>query len=90
MSLFINRHSAEVFTSLDDELYSKDYNLIIKLRNKDAYKICHISIDKHGVDRNKMHDICKTLSPEHKRMRLYNRVRKKSNYIHYPFYQHKV
>jgi hypothetical protein len=89
MSLFINRHASDLL-SLDDELYSEDYNLIMKLRNKNSYKICHISIDTNGVREDKMYELCKVLSPENKRMRIYSRVRKKSSYIHYPFYQHKV
>lgn len=91
LSTFINREIEEnnFMNMLEDDYYASDYNLLMSIRNKQALKVCHIDIDRHGVSYENMFNVGSIEKNEAKRIRIYRRVRKKNSYMNYPFYSNK-
>lgn len=83
MSIFISK-------KIEDEYYSADYILLMSIRNKQSLKVCHIDIDRHGVSYENMFSVGAIEKNEARRIRIYRRVRKKNNYMNYPFYSSKA
>lgn len=83
---YVSRNNILESYDIDDEFYSPDYAYILGIRNKECVKLCHIDIDKHGVHQDNMSSLG---LKESKKIKIYKRVRKKYNYMNYPFYSSK-
>ena len=94
ISLFIKRQNRLTNNIIDiydedDEFYNPDYSYILGVRNKRCTQLCHIDIDKHGVNQESMNSLGSNIK-ENKKLKIYKKVRKKYSYMNYPFYSNKI
>ncbi len=80
---FIDHHGTE-------QIYSKEYQLLScrNLRSSKNTKIPTISLDMNLVDKTHMKTLLLDLKREKKIIKIHRRVRKRYNYLNYPFYKH--
>lgn len=71
-----------------DQLYSKDYSFLNRKHKNNT--VSHISIDKNGVLKYKMQEVGRIKPCERKVIRIHYSIRKKYNYMNYPFYNHNL
>lgn len=84
---FTDHHASE-------QIYSYNYSLLTLRRqvrnNRKDNQLPTISLDTQSVHKNNMKDLLIDLKREKKILKIHKKVRNRYNYMHYPFYKHKI